>query len=210
MQISLALPVAASFLLFAAGCQLPPTRAATQADRPTVTDAGLSAVPECAAGASATLADGLQVGYVGSDPHDPQRCLVEWSDRSHSLYFGFWSPSLERPISEQAREAFSTALTGPVGMEATFNDPDARMWRAVTVTHVDNSVVDVAGRQRAALELRVVRHDALGRPGVRAETRYTIDRATGVLLRSENVTPMADGGVSTTTGWQIGTLDQAG
>jgi hypothetical protein len=58
--------------------------------------------------------------------------------------------------------------------------------------------------------LRVVRHDALGRPDVRAETRYTIDRATGVLLRSENVTPMADGGVTTTTGWQIGTLGEAG
>src|ERR1700756_1834069 len=129
MQISLALSAAAVLLLFTAGCQAPPTSAVTRADPSRVTDAGLSPVPECATGASATLADGVQVGYVGSDPHDPQRCLVEWSDHSHPLYFGFWSPGLERPISEQAREAFSTALTGPVGTEATFNDPDARMWR---------------------------------------------------------------------------------
>ena len=102
------------------------------------------------------------------------------------------------------------ALTGPVGTEASFNDPDARMWSRVTVAHVDNSVVEVAGQPRQALELRVVRHDALGRPDVRAETHYSIDRATGVLLRSEDVTPMADGGVTTTTGWQIGSLDRAG
>jgi hypothetical protein len=204
MQIDCAAPIAASLLLFVAGCQTPPPKASS------VSDAGLSAVPECAAGASATLADGMQVGYAGSDPQDPQRCLVEWSDRSHPLYFGFWSSGPERPISEQAREALLAALTGPVGTEASFRDADARMWSRVTVAHVDNSMVEVAGQPRPALELRVVRHDALGRPEVRAETRYTIDRATGVLLRSENVTPMADGGVTTTTGWQIGTLDQAG
>jgi hypothetical protein len=209
MQISLALPIAASLLVFTTGCQTP-TRAVAQADPPQVTNAGLSAVPECASGASATLADGMQVGYVGSDPHDPQRCLLEWADRSHPLYFGFWSPGPKHPISEQARQAFSTALTGPVGTQASFDDADAQMWSEVTVTHTDNSVVDVAGQQRPALELRVVRHDALGRPDVRAETRYTIDRATGVLLRSENVTPMADGGVTRTTGWQIGALDEAG
>jgi hypothetical protein len=203
-------PIVASLLLFTVGCQTPQTQATAQADPPRVTGAGLSAVPDCASGASAKLADGVQVGYVGSDPDDPQRCLLEWSERSHPLYFGFWSPGPKRLISEQAREAFQTVLTGPVGTEAAFDDPDARMWRAVTVTHVGNGVVDVAGQQRPALELRVVRHDALGRTDVRAETRYTIDRATGVLLRSEDVTPMADGGVTTTTGWQVGTLDQAG
>jgi hypothetical protein len=210
MQISPALPVVALLLVFTAGCQTPPTKATAQADPPQVTTAGLSAVPECATGGSARLADGVQVGYVGSDPHDPQRCLVEWADRAHPLYFGFWSPGPTRPISEQAREAFRTALTGPVGTQASFDDADARMWSEVTVTHTENSVVNIAGQQRPALELRVVRHDALGRPDVRAETRYTIDRATGVLLRSENVTPMADGGVTTTTSWQIGSLDEAG
>jgi hypothetical protein len=210
MHIRLSLSIAAALLLCTAGCQTLPARATAQAGPTQVTDAGLSAVPECASGASATLTGGTQVGYIGSDPNDPQRCLVEWADRSHPLYFGFWSPSPKRPLSEQARQAFRTALTGPIGTEASFDDADAQMWSEVTVTHVDNSAVDVAGQQRPALELRVVRHDALGRPDVRAETRYTIDRATGVLLRSENVTPMADGGVTTTTGWQIGTLGEAG
>jgi hypothetical protein len=43
---------------------------------------------------------------------------------------------------------------------------------------------------------------------VRAETRYAIDRATGVLLRSQSVTPMADGEVTTTTSWQIEQIDK--
>jgi hypothetical protein len=210
MHFSISLPAAASLLLFTAACQMPPNKEAAHASSPPVTAAGLSALPTCATGASATLADGMPVGYLGSDPDDPQRCLVEWSDRSHPLYFGFWSPSPKRPISEPAREAFSAALTGPVGTEASFEDEGAQMWSRVTVTHVANSVVDVAGQQRPTLELRVVRHDALGRPDVRAETRYSIDRATGVLLRSESVTPMADGQVSTTTGWRIGSLDEAG
>jgi hypothetical protein len=60
------------------------------------------------------------------------------------------------------------------------------------------------------LELQVVRHGSHGRPDVRAETRYAIDRATGVLLRRQSITPMADGRVTTTTSWQVGTLNQAG
>jgi len=94
----------------------------------------------------------------------------------HPLYFGFWSPNPKRPISEQARQAFLTALTGPVGTEAMFRDDDARMWNDVTVTHTANRVVDVAGHQRPALELSVVRHDALGRADVRAEMQYLIER----------------------------------
>jgi hypothetical protein len=210
MHFSRSLPVAVTLLLFTAGCQTPPSTGTARADPPAVTQAGLGALPTCATGASATLADGVQVGYLGSDPDDPQRCLVEWSDRSHPLYFGFWSASPKQPISVQAREAFRAALTGPVGTEAAFRDEGAQMWNEVTVTHAANGVAEVAGQPRPVLELRVVRHDALGRADVRAETRYTIDRATGVLLRSESVTPMADGGVTTTTGWQIGTLDEAG
>jgi hypothetical protein len=84
------------------------------------------------------------------------------------------------------------------------------LWKRVTVTHVANTTIDIAGQPRSALELRVVRHDAAGRPEVRAETRYAIDRATGVLLRSQSVTPMADGEVTTTTSWQIDRLTHAG
>ena len=212
MHFKRSFPIVATLLLLTAGCQTPP--AATRSDAETaqrqMTDAGLGDVPDCASGGSAMLADGVRVGYLGSDPADPQRCLLEWSDRPHPLYFGFWSPNPKRPISEQARQAFLAALTGPVGTEALFRDDDARMWDDVTVAHTANRVVDVAGRPRPALVLRVVRHDALGRSDVRAEVHYIIDRATGVLLRSESVTPMADGGITRTTGWQLDTLHQAG
>lgn len=109
-------------------------------------------------------------------------------------------------MSDEARAAFRAALVGPVGTEASFDTEHARLWKRVTVMHVANATVDVAGNKRPAMELRVVRHDAAGRPEVRAETLYTIDRATGVMLRSQSVTPMADGAVTTTTSWQIGTL----
>jgi len=163
-------------------------------------------VPSCAAGLSATLSDGVRVGYRGSDPNDPDRCLLDWSGRSYPLYFGIWSNGPDKPMSDDARAAFRAALVGPVGTEASFDTEHARLWKRVTVMHVANATVDVAGNKRPAMELRVVRHDAAGRPEVRAETLYTIDRATGVMLRSQSVTPMADGAVTTTTSWQIGTL----
>ena len=172
--------------------------------------AGLGAIPGCAADASATLAEGVQVGYLGSDPSDPQRCLLRWADRAHALYFGFWSTTPEAPLSGQARAAISTALTGPVGTEGSFETEHAHLWSRITITHFANPVVDVGGQPRLALELRVVRHDALGRADVRAETRYAIDRTTGVLLRSESITPMADGEVSTITSWQLGSLNARG
>ena len=49
---------------------------------------GLAAVPDCATGLSATLSDGVRIGYRGSDPDDPDRCLLDWSGRSYPLYFG--------------------------------------------------------------------------------------------------------------------------
>lgn len=207
----IAAPAVTMLCLLAAACQsgLQLGPIATGSD-PTTDSTGLSTVPECAADESATLADGLRIGYFGSDPDDPQRCLVRWSDQSHQLYFGFWSSGPETLMSEEARAAFRTVLTGPVGTEASFAAERSRLWDRVTIAHIANSVVDLGGQPRSSLELRVVRHDALDRPGVRSETRYTIDRQTGVLLRSESVTPMADGMVTTTTSWQVGKLDPAG
>ena len=191
--------------LSVAACQAVPSGAPTQSA--SQSDAsGLAAVPNCAAGLSATLSDGVRVGYRGSDPNDPDRCLLDWSGRSYPLYFGLWSNGPDKPMSDEARAAFRAALVGPVGTEASFDTEHARLWKRVTVMHVANATVDVAGNKRPAMELRVVRHDAAGRPEVRAETLYTIDRATGVMLRSQSVTPMADGAVTTTTSWQIGTL----
>ncbi len=208
-------PVLSLFCLLAAACQaMPPAGSATtQADGTRAAaatgDAGLNAVPNCASGLSATLSDGVQVGYRGSDPDDPDRCLLDWSGRSYPLYFGMWSAGPDRSMSDAARAAFRTALTGAVGTEATFDTEGAKLWKRVTVMHVANDTVDVAGKPRPAVELRVVRHDAEGRPDVRAESLYAIDRATGVMLRCESVTPMADGEVTKTTSWQIGTIGQA-
>ncbi len=209
-------PVLSLLCLVAAACQaVPPGSSATgQADgaqaRAASGSAGLNAVPNCASGLSATLSDGLRVGYRGSDPNDPDRCLLDWSGRSYPLYFGLWSTGPDKPMSDAARAAFRTALTGPVGTEAAFDTQGAKLWKRVTVTHVANDTIDVAGAPRPAVEVRVVRHDAEGRADVRAETLYAIDRATGVMLRCENVTPMADGEVTKTTSWQIGTIGQAG
>lgn len=189
-------------------CQVPPRDASANAAA--ADNAGLSAIPDCAADGSATLAEGVQVGYLGSDPDDPNRCLLSWANRSHPLYFGFWSSGPNEGMSDEARAAVRSALTGPVGTEASFNAEGALLWKRVTVTHVANTVVAVAGKPRPALELRIVRHDANGRPDVRAETRFTIDRATGVLLRRESVTPMADGGVTRITSWQIDSLNASG
>lgn len=196
-------------LLAVAACQAVPAKEPAQVTSQ-AGDAGLTAVPSCPVGLSATLSDGLRIGYRGSDPGDPDRCLLDWSGRSYPLYFGLWSAGRDVPMSDEARAAFRTALTGPVGTEASFEARHARLWKRVTVTHIANDAVDVAGTLRSALELRVVRHDAEGRPDVRAETHYAIDRATGVMLRCQSVTPMADGAVTTTTSWQIGTLGQAG
>src|SRR6187551_502776 len=100
--------------LLAASCQTAPP-----IDR-TSNAALFSVVPTCASGASANLADGLRIKYLGSDPDDPHRCMVQWSDRAHPLYFGFWSAEPKAPITEEARAAFLTALTGPVGASASF------------------------------------------------------------------------------------------
>jgi hypothetical protein len=208
-QRLLPLPVFLALSLLATACQTVPSQQGAGA-RAATGNAGLDRIPDCAADASATLAEGVRIGYLGSDPSDPQRCLLRWADRMHALYFGFWSTGPEAPMSDEARAAVRAALTGPVGTEASFQTADARLWDRVTITHVANTVVLVAGQRRPALELRVVRHDALGRPDVRAETRYAIDRATGVMLRSEDVTPMADGGVTKTLGWQIANLTASG
>ena len=180
------------------------------AAREAVSSAGLLTIPDCASSMSSTLSDGPQIQYLGSDPEDPQRCLLQWANRSHPLYFGFWSADPRMPLTDEARTAMRTVLTGPVGTEASFETQRARLWSRVTLTHVANNTVDVAGAKRPALELRAVRHDAHGRPDVRAETRYTIDRATGVLLRRESVTPMANGQVDRTTSWQVNALGEAG
>ena len=137
------------------------------------------------AGIVATLAGGVQIGYRGSDPDDPDRCLLDWSGRSHPLYFGLWSTGPDL-ADERRRPARRSAPRSPAQWAPR---PRSRcnarsLWKRVYGHPCRQHHHRRRRRAAAALELRVVRHDAAGRPEVRAETRYTIDRATGVLLRS--------------------------
>src|ERR1700728_4821998 len=61
-------PVLSLLCLVAAAGQADGTQARSASG-----SAGLNAVPNCASGLSATLSDGLRVGYRGSDPNDPDR-----------------------------------------------------------------------------------------------------------------------------------------
>jgi hypothetical protein len=172
--------------------------------------AGLAAVPACAGGMNATLAGGATVTYAGNDPRDAGLCVLRWSGRSHDLYYGFWSATSPNEMTDEARQAFRSALTGPVGTETAFNATHARMWRSVTITHASNGTVTIAGKPRPALEFKTVQHDAEGRSPVRAEIHHWIDRATGVLLRQQSVTPMRDGGQMVSTTWELDALHPSG
>src|SRR5215469_2988604 len=102
----LSFPAFLALAMAATACQtLPSPQGATSP----ATTAGLDRIPDCATDASATLAEGVQIGYLGSDPSDPQRCLLRWSDRMHALYFGFWSAGPEAPMSDEARAAVRAA-----------------------------------------------------------------------------------------------------
>src|SRR5262245_41717204 len=109
------------------------SQSATSAAVPALTpmadnNAGLLTIPGCADGGTATLAGGVHISYLGADPDDSQRCLLQWSGRSHALYFGFWSPDPRTPMGEEARAALRAALMGPVGTEASFETRRARLW----------------------------------------------------------------------------------
>lgn len=203
---------AAGLGLALAGCQaVPPAADPARVAPPPPTDrAGLPSDLTCASNLMGTLRNGVRVNYQGRDDNDADLCRLDWSGRSHSLYFGFWSAYGHVPLAPKARTAFRTALTGPVGTETTFDEHHARLWNRVTVTHTANTTVTVSGVPRPVVELRVVQHDATGRPGVHAENRYRIDRVTGALLSSKVVTPMANGKQMTSTTWQIDLLDRSG
>jgi hypothetical protein len=159
---------------------------------------------------NSTLAGGATVTYAGSDSRDADLCVLRWSGRSHNLYYGFWSATSRNEMTDEVRQAFRAALTGPVGTETAFNANHARMWHRVTITHVSNDTVTVAGKPRPTLELKTVQHDAEGRSPVRAEIHHWIDRATGVLLRQQSVAPMRDGGQMVSTTWEVDALRPAG
>ena len=164
----------------------------------------------CSDGLRATLRGQLQVEYLGSHSADPDLCVVRWDGKPHYYYLGFWNLDRADKLTPREQSALRQVLDGPPGTQVEVDAGSGRLWRAASVMHVADPVVTVNGKRRATAEIRVVRHDALRRPGVVAETRYWIDRATGIVLRSAVVAHMADGTEQATTTWEVETLQRAG
>ena len=167
-----------------------------------VDDSGLAQVPSCEQDATATLETGLVVRYEGADPADPQICRVRWQRRSRRFFAGFWGSGRYRTVPAAERKAILDALTGPVGTKTTFQDTRAALWGRVTVEHVANPTLTLAGRPRGTVELKIVRHDAFGRPNVRVSEHW-VDRRTGILLKRQSITRLATGEIEPFTTWRV-------
>ncbi len=195
------------------GCQAPgklalrgngaELKAGAPAVAPPGKEAMLDKVPPCEADAAATLSDGIDLRYAGADPDDPDVCLVSWNGRMHRFLAGFWGAGRIRPASAAEREAIRSAMTGPVGTVASFNDARAKLWGKVTVEHVANPVLTLESGPRQTVLLRLVKHDEHGRAQVKAESLHWIDANTGVALKTQTVTRFADGQQSVATTWQV-------
>ncbi len=163
----------------------------------------------CPAGLRAVLSNGLAVQYDGPQARDMDICLARWQGVAHPYYLGFWGDGRTVPQDAQERQAVRAALTGPVGTETSFTAHGGKLWNAVTVTHVADPVLTVAGQPRPTVQLRRVLHDALGRHDVRAEALIWVDQATGIALRRQTITHMADGGQNAVTTWDVRDLAPA-
>lgn len=157
----------------------------------------------CADGVQAQLADGMRIDYIGSLPGDRDVCLVRWDGHEHRYFLGFWGSGLFQNAPAAERDALRRVLSGPVGAEATFPLRHGRLWSDATVTHVADALIDVDGQKRATAELRVLHHERSDVPGADSETLYWIDRQTGITLRQQVVTPMANGEQLRSTVWEV-------
>jgi hypothetical protein len=170
----------------------------------------MAVIPPCPTGITALLEGGLPVRFAGAAPADPAICVQEWNGKEHRYYLGFWGDgSFIRGTAEE-RAALRRLLTSPVGTEETFVLPRKTrfsLWKSATVAHVANTSLDVGGKPRPAIELKIVLHDALGRPHVQAEHAYWIDVQTGIPLEKQTVTRLADGNVWRSTNWRVVQLD---
>ena len=194
-------PAVAAMML--AGCQMPPSALAQETAEPEPTAIVLAAVPPCADDLVATLSDGVRVEYDGADPADRETCLMRWNGRTHRSYAGFWYSGRTGKRSLGERRAIRAAMTGPVGTRAEFDDARAGLWGRVEVEHVGSPVLPVDGARRRTVLLRVVKHDARGRARVRAETLNWIDVRTGIALKKQSVTQLADGSRTAATTWAV-------
>jgi hypothetical protein len=164
----------------------------------------------CSDGLKATLRGQLEVEYLGSHSADPDLCVVQWDGKPHYYYLGFWNLDRADKLTPHEQAALRRVLDGPAGTQVEVDAGSGRLWRAASVAHLADPVITLDGQRRATAEIRVVRHDALRRPGVMAETRYWIDRATGIVLRSAVVAHLADGTEQATTTWEVESLQRAG
>jgi hypothetical protein len=181
-------------------------------DASNVTDASLPADPPCPDNMTAVLASGVAVRFMGAAAGDPETCVQQWNGREYRYFLGFWGNGTFQQASPQQREVLAAVLRGPVGMTATVNLPaqtDMALWRSATVTHEANTSLEVGRHKRAVLKVRVVRQDAPGRADVTAETLYWLDRASGVPLRKQTVTRLADGQTWHITTWEVSALQSA-
>ncbi len=167
----------------------------------------IEAIPPCQAEGSATLRDGLTVNFKGAALNDPLVCLISWNGRTYRYLAGFWGSGYYRRGTAEEREAVRRVLLGPVGATATFEDTRAGMWGRVTAEHVANPVLVLKSGSRRTALLRMVKHDELGRAQVRAETLHWVDAHTGIALKRQVVTRLADGETRVDTTWRVERLD---
>jgi len=211
MLVTLAIRVALQ------GCQAPPSVVAQKSlVLGTVRTASvgppravLATLPSCLDNATATLTDGVIVHYEGAALDDPQVCVVSWQGKAHRYLAGFWGGGRFRTGTLEERNAIIGALIGPVGTETSFVDTRADLWGKVTVEHIASPLFALGDGQRRAVELRVIRHDARGRPNVQREALHWIDMRTGVALRRQTVTQSSDGEQRLYTTWQVDQLADA-
>lgn len=169
----------------------------------------LAAVPPCLDGATATLDDGMLVRYKGPAPDDPEVCLVTWRGKAHRYLAGFWGSGRFHKAAAGERAAIRQALTGPVGTKTTFEDARADLWGRVTVEHVASPSLQVQGKLRRTVQIRVVRHDAHGRPHVRREAMHWIDVHTGIALKRQTVSRLLNGEQQVHTTWRVDQVTEA-
>jgi hypothetical protein len=166
----------------------------------------LSAVPDCPDGQTATLSDGLVVHYSGADRQDSSTCLVQWNGRTHRYLLGVVAKAPRQIVSPGEREAIRTALLGPVGTISEFEDAQATLWGRVTVEHLGDPVLRLKTGPRRTVLLRIVRHDAHGRPNVRAISLHWVDARTGIVLKQQVMTEMDNGQKVTSDVWSVESL----
>jgi len=196
------------------GCQqaVPGADATNGTEAEVAAKGSLPADPPCPDNMTAVLASGVAVRFMGAAAGDPETCVQRWNGREYRYFLGFWGNGRFQQASPQQRQALAAVLRGPVGMTTTVRLPaptEMALWKSATVTHEANTSLEVGRHKRPVMKVRVVRQDAPGGKDVTAETLYWLDRASGVPLRKQTVTRLADGQTWHITTWEVSALQAA-